>query len=161
LLEKSAQINAVNSDGRTALHTAISGNGNLEMVKLLVEKGADVTVKDKEGLTLVDHALSKRKMDIVMYLVEKNVDCSDLKTKGWTLLHYAAKEGTKQLVELLVHKGVRINAKNYDGQTPLHVAVKENTDLEMVKYFIAKGADVQVRDNSGSSLMIEAARRGA
>lgn len=49
---------------------AASGEGNLETVKLLIEKGADVNVKDKKGNTPLKNALSHGKTDIAEFLRE-------------------------------------------------------------------------------------------
>jgi ankyrin repeat protein len=48
LLEKGVDINAINSDGNTALHLAVL-NGNLEMVNFLLNHGAKFDIKDKNG----------------------------------------------------------------------------------------------------------------
>ena len=52
LLDKGAEVNAKNKDGKTALLVA----SNLEVVKLLLDKGADVNVKDKNGGTALREA---------------------------------------------------------------------------------------------------------
>uniref|UniRef100_UPI0026312A47 ankyrin repeat domain-containing protein n=1 Tax=uncultured Brachyspira sp. TaxID=221953 RepID=UPI0026312A47 len=50
LLDKCADINAKDNDGKTALMLA-SSNGDLEVVKLLIDKGADVNAKDDYNRT--------------------------------------------------------------------------------------------------------------
>ena len=56
LLENSANVNAQDNDGYTALHEAAS-QGKTEIVKLLIEKGADVNAKNKYGKTPLAEAL--------------------------------------------------------------------------------------------------------
>ena len=51
-------------NGLTPLHYA-AGNGKVEIVKLLLLKGADTTMKDKKGNTVVDYAKQFRKTDVV------------------------------------------------------------------------------------------------
>ena len=43
----------------------------LSSVKILVENGADISVKDSKGLTAIDYAINARKQDIVDYLVSR------------------------------------------------------------------------------------------
>ena len=50
-----ADVNSRDHEGNTALHSA-AARGDLEMVKYLVEKGADVTLVNREGQTTADMA---------------------------------------------------------------------------------------------------------
>ena len=68
------------------------GRGHLEMVKYLVEKGADVSAK------------------------------AGLGGDRGTVLHFAAKEGCLEMVKYLVEHGADVNAKDDDGRTPADVA---------------------------------------
>jgi hypothetical protein len=67
LLEKGADVNAVNKDGETALMWA-SDKGHTEVAKLLIEKGADVNVADKSGTTALIWASLAGHTEIVKLL---------------------------------------------------------------------------------------------
>ena len=54
-------------DGRTRLHVAVC-NGDLDYVKMLLQKGADITQKDKDGNTALDLARQAGHVLIVKYL---------------------------------------------------------------------------------------------
>ena len=54
-------------DGATPLHYA-AANGHLEVVKYLVEKGADVKRANENGLTAEEWARQKGHLDVVEYL---------------------------------------------------------------------------------------------
>ncbi len=56
LLQSSCHVTQIDSNGDTPLHHAVRGNQK-EMVQLLVERGADLTLKNKEGFTAVDLAV--------------------------------------------------------------------------------------------------------
>ena len=53
--EMGADVNARDANGYTALHHAAS-RGDVEMIRYLVEKGADVTVVSRKGETTADMA---------------------------------------------------------------------------------------------------------
>ena len=53
LLERGADPNAANDAGKTPLHLAIAGDGELKTIKLLVQAGTKLNVADKEGITPV------------------------------------------------------------------------------------------------------------
>ena len=66
-------INAATTTGETALHAAISGRGADAIVRFLVESGANVTAKNKQGRTPLDVAVASRRErgDIVAFLKQK------------------------------------------------------------------------------------------
>ena len=55
LLDAGAPIDARNQEGLSALMVAAKQPENHDIVKLLVERGADVLYTDSEGRTAVDH----------------------------------------------------------------------------------------------------------
>ncbi len=67
-LAKSANVNSIDAQGRTALHHAAI-NGDLEMAKTLISKGAIVTMRDRERQTARDYARGFEHEEIV-YLLE-------------------------------------------------------------------------------------------
>ncbi len=90
-VEKGADLNAQDSDGRTALHYACSSKDE-SIVTFLVNKGADVNLRDKRGKTALHYAVCEQsyrldemqKMEsIVKFLVERGADLTrdcDLET---------------------------------------------------------------------------------
>lgn len=69
LLEKGADINTTDENGRTPLINA-SFKGDSETVKTLLDHGADTTVKDKSGSTALTLAKLKGDSQIVKMLEE-------------------------------------------------------------------------------------------
>jgi ankyrin repeat protein len=67
-------INAATNTGETALHAAISGRGAEPIVRFLVESGADLQAKNKQGRTPLDVAVASRRElgGIVAFLRQKN-----------------------------------------------------------------------------------------
>jgi len=63
-------VNAVSSDGWTALHKA-AANGFLQEVILLLSKGADVRAKFADGTTPIDLAKRNKHQQVVLALMAK------------------------------------------------------------------------------------------
>ena len=56
LIEKGADVNALNNDKSTPLHWAASNNSNADVVKVLIEKGADVNALNNDKSTPLHQA---------------------------------------------------------------------------------------------------------
>ena len=67
LIEQQAQINAVDNDHVSALMWA-SKNGHLDIVKKMVELGADIHMTNMLGETAADIAIKAKKNEIAEYL---------------------------------------------------------------------------------------------
>ena len=72
-MQAGLDINATTNTGDTALHAAITGRGSETIVKFLVESGASLTAKNKQGRTPLEVAVASRKDlgDIVAFLKQK------------------------------------------------------------------------------------------
>jgi hypothetical protein len=73
LLNKGADINGLDSTGRTPLHCAVEGS-RMDTVKLLVDRGADVSRLDAKGTSPLQMAVEKGMEDAVVLFIEKGAD---------------------------------------------------------------------------------------
>jgi ankyrin repeat protein len=124
ILGRQADVNVAQGDGTTALHWA-AYRDDVEMARLLVEAGADVTVKTRLG---------------------------DL-----TPLFMAAKNGTAEMIELLAEAGAEIHSTNANGTTPLMLAAASGK-TDAVQVLLDRGADVNAKDvtNEQNAVMFAA-----
>ena len=65
---------------------------NLELVKYLVEHGADINAKDKSGNTALMIASKDMNLEMVKYLVEHGADVNAKNAEGKTALYFVYKE---------------------------------------------------------------------
>jgi ankyrin repeat protein len=61
LLDLGLDINAVNDNGDTALHLAVTGRGSPDIVRFLISRGANLQAKNKRGQTPLAAAMASRK----------------------------------------------------------------------------------------------------
>lgn len=109
------------SFGRTPLHWAVD-RGELELVVLLLERGASVTARDGAGLTPL-HLASRSARVVLAERLLANCAPVDARTDdGATPLHFAAAAGRGPLVQLLLDHGADLNAERAGGSTPLRAA---------------------------------------
>ena len=99
LLDKGAEVNARFRYGTTALFKAAE-RGHLEVVKVLLARGADVSVKDTfYGATAMTWALDNKHIEVVRALLEKDADSvGDVLMSG-------VREGNVDLARAAIEKG--------------------------------------------------------
>ncbi|WP_353272525.1 ankyrin repeat domain-containing protein [Wolbachia endosymbiont (group A) of Urophora cardui] len=142
-------INTLDEYGYSPLRVAIE-NSNLQIVKYLIENGADLDIKYEKGLTPLHFAALFGDLELARYLVDEK-DCSFnvLDKYGKSPLHIASENGRIELVKYLVgEKKANINVLDNQHMAPLHF-VAENGNLELAKYLIEKGADFFLCDKFG------------
>ncbi|KAH0557050.1 hypothetical protein GP486_005162, partial [Trichoglossum hirsutum] len=148
-----------NNDGRTALHQA-AYMGDKELVRLLLEKGADVTATDGDGMTALHWSACKGGDEaVVLLLLERGADIQAKYSGGGTALHRAARGGHEAVTKLLLAKGADRTMQNEEGLYPVHEAASEGHEA-LVALLLGGGADAGVRDTHGKTAMHAAARNG-
>ncbi|XP_076300828.1 uncharacterized protein LOC143219007 isoform X2 [Lasioglossum baleicum] len=126
-------------------------------VQGLINQGVSVNVKNSDGQTLLQYAVSNGKLKVVKYLAEKGADVNERNVSGDAPLHDAVRMGNLEVLKCLVEKGADVNVKDNYRLTPLHYAVVYNR-LEILKYLVEeKTADINVKDSSGMVVLHHAA----
>ncbi|XP_047398458.1 ankyrin repeat and EF-hand domain-containing protein 1 [Sciurus carolinensis] len=121
-LEKGANPNSINSStGRTALMEA-SREGVLELVRGMLERGAEVNVFDNDRHNAAHFAAKGGYFDILKLLFAYNGDVGLIAMNGNTPLHYAAMGGFADCCKYIAQRGCDLKWKNLDHRTPRAVA---------------------------------------
>ncbi|WP_338482336.1 ankyrin repeat domain-containing protein [Wolbachia endosymbiont (group A) of Ophion costatus] len=153
LINKGANVNATDQDGKTPLHWA-AVKGHEEVVEALLGKhGIDVNLADKNKDTPLHSVLKKDNIDInvlnaLLRAEGINVNAQDKDNR--TPLHWATGRDNVEVVNVLIIKGADVNAQDKDNRTPLHFAA-QNNNKEIVDALIKAGADVNIKDEDGKT----------
>jgi ankyrin repeat protein len=131
LLARCADVNAQDTIGFTALHSA-AYKGNTEAVEQLLAKGADINHKDGFGRTALHWAAYKGRAETAKLLISKVNNVNEPNNSGWTPLHVAAWYGNTEVVRLLLASGADAGARDSEGRTPLSMAT-ENDHQDVAK----------------------------
>ena len=120
------------------LENARPGNAR-GRVDLAAVKAADVSARDRNGVTPLQFASAMGSLEAMKILIARKADVNAADNQGATPLLWAACEPAR--VSVLLANGAAAGAKTKAGRTPLMVASGCPGALESVKMLIAKGAD--------------------
>merc|ERR1712029_341812 len=111
------------NEGRSLL--AAAENGELQTVKELLNRGANIEAQDGYGRTALHWAAWENHLDIVKELLERgaNIEAQGGNyDSGRTALHLAAWGTHPDIVKELLNRGANIEAQDGDGNKALHMA---------------------------------------
>lgn len=131
-------------------------DGNIELVKKLIAKRADIEAKNDSGQPVIMRAVICEQKEIVKLLIDGGADINATDNYGYTSLIWASFNGYREIAELLIYGGADVDAKNNDGETALMQAVLCDKK-EIVELLVEKGADIEVKNNDGETALTRAA----
>ncbi|HEY8519303.1 MAG TPA: ankyrin repeat domain-containing protein [Gammaproteobacteria bacterium] len=188
LLERGADPNIQNQGGWSPLYLATDNRNieagdyptrkpdmdHFEMIRLLVEHGADVNIRMRsstetrtvfthqwlyeEGATPFLRAAQSSDLELMRYLLEHGADPLIPTFDGTTALMVASgigwvegvtyewsREANLEAVKMLLDLGIDVNAQNSEGRTALMGAAHKGRN-EIVQLLVDHGADLDARD---------------
>eukprot|EP01036_Dinobryon_divergens_P031629 gene31629-41062_t len=123
-LDSGADLNWKNKKENecTALFVAAK-NAHQDVMKLLLDRGANPNLPNKNGTTPLHMTAQKSSPEVVTILLEQGAD-PNLTEKNYveTSLHWAAEKGHRNIVALLLERGADPNLTNQAGRKPIDVA---------------------------------------
>jgi ankyrin repeat protein/Mg2+ and Co2+ transporter CorA len=137
-------------------------------VRVLLDGGASVDVRDKEGRTallfLASEKSERLRIDTLRMLLERGADMEARDAIGRTPLLWAATNGNVKLVRALLSgelcgQKADIEAANNRGRNALHLAAESNHE-EMVRLLLRFGADPTAVSDGGWTALHNAAQNG-
>ncbi|XP_067659835.1 uncharacterized protein [Haliotis asinina] len=135
--------------------------GHRDVVKLLVSRGADVSLVDVDGNNILHYACvkgNKRTVEFALCLDEVDIDSRG--GRGRTPVMDAACEGHSHVVKLLVSRGADVSLVDDDGNNILHYACVRG-DRKTVEFVLSLGVlDINSRGLENRTPIMEVAGRG-
>ncbi|XP_065583958.1 putative ankyrin repeat protein RF_0381 [Artemia franciscana] len=170
LISRGVSVNALNSEGTTAIYYAVISHeldvtryllenganpnakcgetilqkaalvGCLNICRLLVAKGACIDALNERNETALYYGVVSNSLDVTTYLLENGANTNLNKFNHKTLLHSAAEFASLKICQLLVTKGTTIDALDMWNRTPLYYSTVKEK-FDVTKYLLENGAN--------------------
>lgn len=127
LIKDGANIFAINDKGWSVIHEACN-NGNLAIVRFLVEQGADVNlVYSFNGATPIIISLDNKSYDVAKYIIDRGANINAKDNGNYSVLHFCVHfDIDKDFIAYLIDKGVDISLEDNNGMTACDFASAQN-----------------------------------
>ena len=154
-------VNLAGDEGYTAIHFSAE-HGSYELFKFLSDKGADISLKTKNGVNCLHIAAFNEHLNLCKTLINKhNFDVHMSDNGGFTPLHCSAQIGNYKLVKVFADKGTDIFLKTKKGMNCLHIAAC-NGHLNLCKLLINKhNFDLFLPNSNGFTALHYSAKYGS
>lgn len=167
LLEQSPQLlEARDQSGATPLLVA-AGHLQATVAESLIEAGADVNARDRDGATSLQRAIAAGtdspseqapRLAFVKLLLDRGADVNLADQQGLTPVHVAAAKGRIEILASLAKAGASLTVQDQHGRTALHTAAMSN-QVDVIEWLVEQDADVAKKDKVGETPLHVAARR--
>ncbi|XP_016838580.1 putative ankyrin repeat protein RF_0381 [Nasonia vitripennis] len=147
LLENGADFQSKDSRGETLLHRAVCYQ-RIQVIQLLLERGADPNVAGSDAKTPLLLAVKCREADkVVALLLQYGVDVTVTDSQARNALHHLAGDFVErvELARVLIERGVSlVHRERLNQYQPLHEAAAWG-NIGLINLFLDYGADVNAR----------------
>lgn len=167
LLDYGAEIDGTGDDDnhRTPLWWALDSD-RPRVVRLLLQKGANVNATTRNGETLLFPAIRSAEFRVwnLRILLSRGADIEAQDAYGRTVLMKATHlgRGAVKAIQLLLANGANIEARSGSRETPLLRAIRfwnpnqPNYRFYVVLFLLRKGADTRAKDSDGKHALSRA-----
>ena len=124
--------------------------------RALLDRGAAIDARDRDGKTALATAAEANKLALVRLFLERGANVNTRAVDGSTPLFYAAEQDRGAAIALLLEGGADSNLPGRNGVRPL-AAAAYNGSADSVEALLKYGAGPNALDDEGKSAMVYAA----
>ena len=154
-----SDINRFDSSGHTLLTLSCVKRSHTDLVKLLIESGANINKPDHVGRTPLMIASFKGNLETVKLLIDAGANLNIQDQFDQTALIKACDNNKLECVEELVACGANLDIQDDNGNTALMIAMS-NKFLLIIKFLLEVGANMYIENNKGISVGLYTTKAG-
>lgn len=143
-----APLHALTKHDKSALHIAAQG-GNVQLVRLFLEKGVSVNQKTSKGFTPLHYAAQHKHTSLSKLILSYHSSVNERDILGRTPLHYAVIMHALDVCRLLLEEGAEVDAQDDAGNTPLYFAATDGS-VTVAELLLEYTCDVNRASKKGS-----------
>ena len=123
--------------------------------------GKEYDLDEHDEIPLLFYLVQTRaSLEVIKLLVEHGMDIKHTNKEGLSALDFAIKYRRKDVIELCKDSGISLTTSSRkSGLTPLMLAASFN-DIDLMKFLIQEGANIEDRDNYGMNAIDYAYKLG-
>lgn len=154
-------INTVEPTSGDLALTAAARNGCLNTVEILLTRGANIDLHNKQGFTALGLSVKEGYWAVADKLLQSGADLDEPVTSARkTSLMIAAEEGHLEIMDLLIERGANLETQDHEGFTALSWACLRGRQTA-AKILIDKACNKNHADNNGRTALDLAAYQGS
>jgi ankyrin repeat protein len=142
ICDRSQDVNAQGFERNETPLGVASRWGHTEVARVLLEHGADASIRDGDGWCPLERAAENGDVEVVRVLLEHGADVKARDKTSITALHTSCTYGHPAAARVLLEHGADVNAKADHDATPLHWATSE----AVVEVLLEYGADLNAKN---------------
>ncbi len=121
LIKQGVDLDEETEEEASMLFFAFRKKCSPELIRLMIEAGADLSITSPLGISVLDEAIALGDLDLIKYLVlEKGFDVNRTRRKsGVTPLMIASSYGYEEIVAFLLEQGADLMAVDKIGMSAL------------------------------------------
>ena len=150
VLDYGADVNAIDAKvGGSTFHYAVWKRAPAAVLKMLVDRQANINAKSRDGMLPLIYFLALDDMDMFDYLLQAGANPNVYDNNGIGPVHIAAKRNDLEMLSRLRSLGANLGAATNQGKTPLHILAAAGLQPEHIAIFRLAEIDPNQFDNQG------------
>ncbi len=138
---------------------AASQDGHCDIVRLLLERGAEVNAVMQDGASALMYASQNGHCDTVRLLLEREAEVNTVTQSGMSALMLASQNGHCDTVRLLLEGEAEVNTVAQDGATALMLA-SQNGHSGTVRMLLEREAEFNAVTRGFQTALLLASQKG-
>jgi len=131
---------------------------NIDIVKLFLEKGANIKVKDIHGNTALHISAKRENAELMEFLLHQGINPDSKNEEGYTALHLTLINSPRygdirRKINLLINYGADISLKDKKRNSVFHLLAQNNNSLEYFELFVNRGVDINEVNDAKLSML--------